>query len=138
MGCNLFVDGVDVLGFVGLTAFPVVSHYQVLRAMKYIIARDVAFLEDEAWPRTSRDFARSGSAVTGAKTLNCSTLFPGQHPQDWPLAVSIAVFIHSRNIHTSSQYLYSRNTLSYLLSEPSGLSLSTHQPPITSCLLSEY
>ena len=43
MGCDLFVDGVDVLGFVGLTAFPVVSHYQVLRAMKYIIAIDVAF-----------------------------------------------------------------------------------------------
>jgi len=48
MGCDLFIDGVDVLGFVGLTAFPVVSHHQVLRAMKYIIARDVAFLEDEA------------------------------------------------------------------------------------------
>lgn len=50
MGCDLFVDGVNVLDLVGLTAFPVVSHHQVLRAMKYIIARDVAFLGDEAWP----------------------------------------------------------------------------------------
>jgi len=125
--CDLFVDGVDVLDFVGLTAFPVVSHYQVLRVMRHIIAGDVGFLEDEAWSRTSRDFARGGFAATGAKTLNCSIFpFPGQHPQDWPLAVSITIFIHSRN------------TLSYLLSEPSGLSLSAHRPSITSCLLSKY
>ena len=53
MVCDLFVDGVNVLGFVSFTAFSIVSHHQVLCVMRYIIARDVAFLEDEAWPRLS-------------------------------------------------------------------------------------